>query len=171
MALAASRLEVHTAIITQLRTLFAADVDGETTRPIYARDRRAPQNTEGQIIERFNDEDGVLNFIMVRYIGLQREVYGVQPETVSKNYVFEIEVRRAKNERDPEDDAIASETLFNAELDLLETLFENTNLGLDAGVTTAGFVVLQPIPRDGEAFYSKLTHVARGALVVNVAAC
>lgn len=162
MALAATRLQIHNAIVTRLESVF-------TTRPVFGWIRRPIQSTEGQVINLFNDDQNILNFISVRYIGMRRQVEGIPPVTVSKDFYFEIEVRRAMN--DTADVLIASEVLFNADLDSIDDAFTDYGFGPDAGVTSRGTELLRPIEKDPPPFMGKGCHVAYPQLVVTVGEC
>jgi hypothetical protein len=163
MSLAATRKEVHDAIVTKIKT--ATDIG-----PVYNRIRRPKQNTEGQIQSLFNDPDGILNVVFVRYVAKVIEASSFD-DTISVNYVFEIELRYAWNDRDDSDSP--TEDAFNALLDAIEAVFEaDKNIGFeDVGVSTKGFEILRPIERDPQDFYAMLCHTAYGRVVANVADC
>jgi hypothetical protein len=161
MPLAATRLQIHNAIVARIAGIF-------TTRPVHARVRRPREENEKQIQGLFNDSNGILNYIVVRYVGLTRQASSFD-DTISLDHYFEIEIRRAIN--DTEDDAAASETLFNADLDALNTAFTDYDFGLDAGVSSKGIEIRRLIERDPQPFYGKGCHVAYPQLVVTVAEC
>lgn len=162
MALAASRLDIHNAIVARLKSVF-------TTRPVFGWIRRPIQSTEGQVISLFNDDQNILNFISVRLLGLRRQTDGVPVITVSIDYYFEIEVRRVINDTD--DPLIASEILFNADLDTIDAAFTDYEFGLDAGVSSRGIEILRPIEKDPPAFNGKGCHVAYISLMISSMEC
>jgi hypothetical protein len=159
--LAATRLQVHNAIVARVRTVSGVG-------PVFDRVRRPKQETEGQIVELFNDASGILNCVFVRYVGLLRETSSFD-DTISLSYVFELEYRYAWNERD--DDDSPSELIFNSFLDGLDAAFTDYDLGFDPGVSSRGIEILQPISRDPQPFYAKLCHTAYPRLVVSVSEC
>lgn len=162
MALTATRLQIHNAIVARLESVF-------TTRPVFGWIRRPIQSTEGQVINLFNDDQNILNVISVRLLGLRRQTDGVPVVTVSIDYYFEIEVRRVINDTD--DSTVASEVLFNADLDSIDAAFTDYDFGLDAGVSSRGIEILRPIERDPQPFYNKGCHVAYVSLMVTSSEC
>src|SRR5205814_970458 len=138
MSLAATRLQIHTAIKDRLASTF-------TTRPVFAWVRRPAQFTEGQIADLFCDDAGILNYAGVRFVAMRRQVDGVPLVTISIDYFFEIEMRRAMNDSD--DPSVASEVLFNADLDAIDGAFTDYDFGLDAGVSSPGIEILRPIEK------------------------
>lgn len=158
---AATEAQIRASVVQRI-----TDIPG--SRKVYGRIRRPAENNEDQIQALYNNDDGILFVVFVRFIGLQRVTDGFD-ETTSINYFYEIEVRRALNET--EVDGEASEERFNAFLtvDMVDAL-EDVHLGFDAGVNTRGFEILQGIQRDSE-FYSKDVHTAFCRLVVNVSEC
>lgn len=163
MALAATRLQAHNAVVTTVASVSAIG-------HAYNRVRRPKENTEGQIQALFNDANGILNVAFIRYVGKVIEATSFD-DLVSISYVFEVEYRYAWNEKDDADNP--SELIFNANLDAIGDAFTaDKNLGFgDAGVSTKGMEILRPIERDPQDFYAKMCHTAYGRVVVTVSEC
>jgi hypothetical protein len=163
MALAATRLQVHNAIVAAIET--ASGIGN-----VYNRVRRPLHDTEGQIQSLFNDSNSILNVVFVRYIGKINQVSSFD-DLISVSYIFELEVRYAWNEKDDADSP--SELIFNALLDSIGDVFTaDKNIGFgDAGVSTNGLEILRPIERDPTEYFAKKCHTAYPRLVVSVSEC
>lgn len=163
MALAATRLEVHNAIVDAV-----GDADG--IGKFYGRVRRPKEDQEKQIQDLFNDDNGIINVVFVRYVSKALESTSFD-DLIAVSYVFELEVRYAWNERDDADSP--SEVAFNALLDAIDAVFiTDKNIGFDdVGVSTKGLEIQRAIERDPQPFYGKLCHTAYARVVATVAEC
>lgn len=124
--------------------------------------------TDKGYVQLYVDEDEQVNVWFVRRVGVRDEVSSFD-DFISETHTYEL--RHFRSRVDSETASLASETVFQADIETMRAAFRaDKNIGLDPGTTHSGLQILEPIPLSAQ-LDSYEGHLCVARLEVNVAEC
>lgn len=168
--------EIRDAIVTKVKTVITVPTEGR----VWGRFRVPTPNNAKEYVDlyvpsRYKGQDAPPAHVwMVRHVGFTKVLanpssIGAYSEIVGITHRYEIIGFRSKV--DSEEDAEASENLFNADLMSISAAIDaDESLGFDAGVSHSGFEVPTDMPQLG-ALGDYSGHLVFARLSVAVAEC